>query len=176
MFVDSQLTRIHEYLGIGPAHLAANKLTFQSQPPLDELRVVDVDWEGMPFVLISPAAAAWVSMTRAAGAEGVALLPMSGFRSYAYQRKLISRRLREGESLERVLARIAIPGFSEHHSGRAIDIHAIGRPELEEAFELTEAFAWLKENAGRFHFRLSYPRDNALGIVYEPWHWFFAGG
>ena len=34
-----------------------------------------------------------------------------------------------------------------------------------------EEYAWLKDNAARFRFRLSYPRDNPHGIAYEPWHW-----
>jgi LAS superfamily LD-carboxypeptidase LdcB len=45
---------------------------------------------------------------------------------------------------------------------------------LNEAFEKTQAFEWLIENATRFNFRLSYPRKNNMGIVYEPWHWLSA--
>jgi hypothetical protein len=54
-------------------------------------------------------------------------------------------------------------------------IFAPGRPLLEEEFELTDSFTWLKENAHQFDFRLSYPRGNDLGIIYEPWHWFYTG-
>ena len=74
-----------------------------------------------------------------------------------------------------ILTHIAIPGFSEHHTGKAIDIHANGHPVLEEAFEKTEEFMWLSKNAASFGFRLSYPRANTLGIIYEPWHWFYTG-
>ena len=54
------------------------------------------------------------------------------------------------------------------------------RPEAgcapaEEAFEGTGAFDWLQRHAARYGFRLSYPRGNPHGIVYEPWHWRFAG-
>ena len=48
-----------------------------------------------------------------------------------------------------------------------------GNQSLEEVFEDSEAFDWLLGNAGDYGFRLSYPRDNAYGIAYEPWHWFY---
>ena len=65
------------------------------------------------------------------------------------------------------------PGWSEHHSGRALDISAPGEPAAEESFEATPAFAWLTTNAGAHGFTMSYPRDNPHGIVHEPWHWRF---
>ena len=67
----------------------------------------------------------------------------------------------------------APPGFSEHHSGRALDLSTEGFAPLEEAFERSEAFKWLCGNGGRFGFTLSYPRGNRYGIVYEPWHWLY---
>ncbi|HPF74253.1 MAG TPA: D-alanyl-D-alanine carboxypeptidase family protein, partial [Xanthomonadaceae bacterium] len=63
------------------------------------------------------------------------------------------------------------PGFSEHHSGNALDIGTPDEPPAEESFENTAAFDWLCENAPNFGFQLSYPRNNPHGIVYEPWHW-----
>ena len=173
--MDKVLVRIHEDLGIQERHLKDNRLSFHQQPPVADLRVVDFDFEGKPFVLISETARAWVRMRQSALEDGVALLPFSGFRSYAHQKILIERHLKNGRRIEDILTHIAIPGFSEHHSGRAIDIHAEGKPVLEEDFELTDAFAWLVENAKQFEFRLSYPKGNSLGIIYEPWHWFYTG-
>jgi D-alanyl-D-alanine carboxypeptidase len=40
-------------------------------------------------------------------------------------------------------------------------------------FENTLAFTWLVANARRFGFALSFPRGNAHGYDYEPWHWFY---
>jgi len=173
--MDKTLSAIHEALGIGQAHLATNRLLIHPQPPLHDLQVVDIDFEGKPFVLQSSAANAWREMKAAALADDIELMPFSGFRSYLHQKSLIERHLKNGRTLENILAHIAIPGFSEHHSGRAIDIHAAGKPVLDEAFEESEAFGWLAKNASRFGFRLSYPRANPLGIIYEPWHWFFLG-
>lgn len=169
------LEEIYNVLGIYQQHLDANKLAFHAQPKMEELHVVAIDFEGKPFILTSAAANSWKLMTESAQHDQVSLLPFSGFRSYLHQRNLIERHLKNGRKIEDILTHIAIPGFSEHHSGRAIDIHSADHAVLEEAFERTDAFAWLKTNASRFGFRLSYPRNNPLGIVYEPWHWFYTG-
>jgi D-alanyl-D-alanine carboxypeptidase len=173
--MDNLLNDLYAVLGILESHLEANKLPFHAQPPLEDLQVVDIDCDGKPFILIPSAAQAWRKMTAAAQTDKIELLPFSGFRSYVYQKNLIEQRLKAGRPIESILTHVAIPGFSEHHSGRAIDIHAPGRPLLEEEFELTDSFTWLKENAHQFDFRLSYPRGNDLGIIYEPWHWFYTG-
>jgi len=46
---------------------------------------------------------------------------------------------------------------------------------LSTDFENTETFRWLKTNAPRFNFELSFPLNNPQGISYEPWHWRFVG-
>lgn len=169
------LTEIHEYLGITQKYFEANRLPIHEQPPLEALQIVDIDFEGKPFILTHATAKAWQQMRAAALQDQIQLMPFSGFRSYLHQKMLIDRHLKNGRPLEDILTHIAIPGFSEHHSGRAIDIHAYGHPVLEEAFENTEEFQWLSKNATRFGFRLSYPRNNTHGIIYEPWHWFYMG-
>lgn len=164
---------IYQELGIEATHLASYKLEFCAEPPLDTLEVTDIDFEGRPFILDKQASVAWLNMCVAAKADGVILRPYSGFRSYLYQKQLIKRKLEKGKPLEIILTETAVPGFSEHHSGRAVDICADGVFDLSENFELTNAFVWLKKNALMFGFHLSYPRHNTKGIVYEPWHWCF---
>ena len=68
---------------------------------------------------------------------------------------------------------LARPGYSEHHTGRALDLHSPGSALLEEDFENTEAFIWLKKNGNKYGFYMSYPRNNDFNIIYEPWHWCF---
>ncbi len=106
-----------------------------------------------------------------AAQDGIALDAISGFRSHAYQLGIFERKLARGLSVAEILKVNAAPGFSEHHSGHALDIGTPGDAPAEESFEATDAFAWLQANAGRHGFQLSYPRDNPHGIVYEPWHW-----
>jgi len=100
---------------------------------------------------------------------------ISGFRSHAYQLGIFRRKMARGQSISQILSVNAAPGFSEHHSGRALDIGTPGEPAAEESFERTAAFAWLQDRAATFGFRMSYPRDNPHGIVYEPWHWCWVG-
>lgn len=168
------LNEIYAKLGITDAHLKLNKLKFQRQPTLSDLEVVKIDFEGKPFILLGSAAKAWSEMSAAAEKEAVILRPFSGFRSYLHQMVLIERHLKIERELEEILTQIAIPGFSEHHSGLAVDVHADGKNVLDEDFELTSEFKWLQKNASRFNFYLSYPRGNDQGIIYEPWHWTFS--
>ena len=65
----------------------------------------------------------------------------------------------------------AAPGYSEHHTGCAVDIATPGSRPLTEEFEDSQAFRWLTDNAGKFGFSMSYPRNNPAGFIYEPWHW-----
>jgi zinc D-Ala-D-Ala carboxypeptidase len=129
-----------------------------------------------PLWLVDGAAAGWIAMRRAAAADDVVLEAISGFRSHAYQLGIFRRKLARGQHLMDILSVNAAPGFSEHHSGRALDIGSPGEAPAEESFEATAAFAWLSRRGGEFGFRMSYPRDNPHGIVYEPWHWCWTGG
>ena len=71
----------------------------------------------------------------------------------------------------------APPGYSEHHTGYAIDIGDGNAPttNLETDFASTAAFRWLEQNALKYSFELSFPPDNPQGVSYEPWHWRFVG-
>jgi D-alanyl-D-alanine carboxypeptidase len=90
-----------------------------------------------------------------------------------HQARLISDKLDAGQPLEQVLQVIAPPGCSEHHTGKAVDLGTREAQPLDPEFESTPAFAWLKDHAARFGFRLSFPPNNVYGYVYEPWHWCF---
>jgi D-alanyl-D-alanine carboxypeptidase len=122
---------------------------------------------------LTPAtAAAWLRMLNQAKAEQIELIMVSGFRSLEYQAGLIKRKLDAGQTIAEILQVNVAPGFSQHHTGKAIDIATPGYKPLLEEFEESPAFAWLTENAGHFGFSLSYPRGNPEGITYEPWHWY----
>ena len=77
--------------------------------------------------------------------------------------------------MEAILKVSAAPGYSEHHSGCAIDVTTPGYKALEEPFETSPAFKWLSDNAEKFDFSLSYPQNNPHGVAYEPWHWAWKG-
>ena len=74
-------------------------------------------------------------------------------------------------SIDKILKVNTLPGYSEHHTGCAIDIGAPNEAILEEEFDQSEAFDWLQQNANKFGFHMTYPKNNNTGICYEPWHW-----
>lgn len=117
------------------------------------------------------AARAFVRMREAAASDGVELQIVSAFRSAEYQLGILQRKLERGQTIDEILRVSAAPGYSQHHSGRVVDLSTPGYAALEEEFERSTAFAWLSEHARRFGFVLSYPRGNPHGIAYEPWHW-----
>lgn len=121
--------------------------------------------------MLPAAAAAWKRMKSAAACEAIEIQAVSAWRSVDYQAGIIQRKLDQGQSMERILQVSAAPGFSEHHTGRAIDVTTPGFEVLEDEFERSPGFEWLTRNAGRFGFHLSYPRNNRHGVTYEPWHW-----
>lgn len=128
-----------------------------------------------PLWLHVDAARAWAGLRDAAARDGVVLEAISGYRSHDYQLGIFERKLARGLGLPAILEVNAAPGYSEHHSGLALDLGTPGEPPAEESFELTPAFAWLQAHAGGHGFRMSYPRGNPHGIVHEPWHWRFHG-
>lgn len=171
-----ELTQIFSDLGLQKRHLDSNKLEPTVQSSLSSLRVVDLDFEGKAFLLDAEAALAWNAMILESLKIGLQLRPYSGFRSMQYQQQLIKKHLANGRPLDDILNHIAIPGYSEHHTGCAVDVYVNTHAKLEEEFENTAEFKWLSQNAERFGFSLSYPRNNTKGIAYEPWHWFYKKG
>jgi D-alanyl-D-alanine carboxypeptidase len=159
--------------GISTDAIAARRLPLCAEP--DALEVAEIGDDGREYRLTPPAAAAWRTMKRAAAAEGVVLNLISAFRSIDRQIEILREKLAEGQTVEEILSASAPPGYSEHHTGRAIDIDTDGAPPLEIEFEGTPAFAWLTTHAGRFGFVLSFPEGNPYGYQYEPWHWFYTG-
>jgi D-alanyl-D-alanine carboxypeptidase len=156
-------------LGLDQAYAQRSGLALVAEPR--RLHFAGFDRYARALWLDAPASGAWQRMRAAARVEGVVLDAISGWRSHDYQLGIFERKLARGQSIERILAVNAAPGYSEHHGGRALDIGTPGEPPAEESFEHTPAFAWLQRRARDFGFVLSYPRGNPHGIVYEPWHW-----
>lgn len=165
----ARITELAHELGILGNYAQQRHLSVQSEAT--ELVSIGKNPEGNSCRLIRPAARAWHSMHAAAQGLDIELLPLSGFRSVDRQTKIIRGKLDLGEKISDILHSIAAPGYSEHHTGRAIDIGCDEVPPLEEAFADTRAFAWLRLHAEEFGFKLSFPQQNPHGFVYEPWHW-----
>lgn len=156
-------------LGVPRDYATTHKLKLLREP--QRLVAIGADVNGRIQWLAPRAARAWARMHDAAALESVELQIVSAFRSTEYQLGILKRKLDRGLSVREILRVSAAPGYSEHHSGRALDLSTPGFAALEEEFENSAAFAWLSTNAQSYGFRLSYPRGNAHGIAYEPWHW-----
>ena len=167
----SALSDLHASLGLPADYAAHRRLALQSEPDINTLVTIARTEDNRPIQLTPATAAAWAEMHLAARAAGLTLIPVSGFRSIARQAEIIRSHLAAGRALDEILTLVAAPGYSEHHTGRAIDITAPDDPPLAEGFALTSAFSWLSSHASSFGFHLSFPRNNPHGIAYEPWHW-----
>ena len=105
----------------------------------------------------------------------------SGYRSPGRQAYLFIKYLvnDNGYSLEENAKWIAMPGYSEHghFSNHAIDfvnedgINGFSKGQTASDFENLTEYKWLLERASEFNFYISYPRNNQLGVEFEPWHW-----
>lgn len=104
----------------------------------------------------------------------------SGYRSFEYQEKLFNKKIDDyiklGYSREKSeeLTKKVInpPGTSEHHLGLAVDFNYVNND-----FEKTKEFLWLKNNAENYGFILRYAKEkeSITKINYEPWHWRYVG-
>ncbi len=163
------------------AHLAALGISLESITArglrefdeATELECAEIGADGREHLLIPSAVEAWRMLSSAAISDGVILFIVSAFRSIDRQAEIVRLKLDTGTPVEDILTVCAPPGFSEHHTGRAVDLATPNSEPLVEAFDQTAAYAWLKKRAAAFGYRLSYPIGNPLGYRYEPWHWCF---
>lgn len=123
------------------------------------------------------AALALMKMIYAARDEGVWIVPVSGFRTIAYQETLFQAQIQRRGSPEEAAKLSAPAGYSEHHTGYAIDLADGNFPKQDITYEFanTNAFRWLNKHAKEYGFELSFPENNRQGVSYEPWHWRFIG-
>ncbi|MFP4649167.1 MAG: D-alanyl-D-alanine carboxypeptidase family protein [Halorhodospira sp.] len=163
----------HRRLGIPRDYSERTGLSRQTYPAA--LVPVLVDPRRGAFSMSRDAADAWLDLQAEARRVGHELIVVSTFRSIEEQEHLIRARLDGGEDIREILETSTAPGYSEHHSGAAIDVTVPEVGSLDEEFAETEAFAWLEDNAERFGFHLSYPEDNDHGLDFEPWHWRYKG-
>jgi zinc D-Ala-D-Ala carboxypeptidase len=170
-FYMQRVQEAHRQLGIPADFLHSCKLPLCCEPA--QLVETEPDYLQRHRQLTPAAFDAWTRMKQAARDEGLEIFLVSAYRSLDYQQDLIARKLASGQALNHILTVNAAPGFSEHHTGRAVDIGTSNCEVLVEEFEKTQAFAWLAANAVRFNFYMTYPRGNAMAISYEPWHWCF---
>lgn len=123
------------------------------------------------------AAVALEKMFQDAKKNGIELQAVSGYRSYDRQVVLFDAEVNR-VGIEKAVQVVAVPGFSEHQTGLAMDISShSANLNLLESFAATNEGKWLAENAHRFGFILRYPKgkETITGYQYEPWHFRYVG-
>src|SRR5258706_304549 len=160
-----QVQAVLEELGISGELISARSLAMHAEAR--ELVVAERGDDGREHLLVPAAAAAWKRLSAAARGDGVELRIASAFRSVERQAEIVREKLQSGLSVAAVLSVCAPPGFSEHHTGRAVDVDTPDCHPLDGAFAQTEGYRWLSLRAREFGFTLSYPQGNAHGYEYE---------
>jgi zinc D-Ala-D-Ala carboxypeptidase len=127
--------------------------------------------------LRSDAAQAYQQMVKAAKAERVNVVAVSGYRSYDHQASLYDSYVQQygQETADTIAAR---PGHSEHQTGLAMDVgNSSGVCALQDCFEDTPVGVWVAKNAHKHGFIIRYPKDeqDVTGYKYEPWHLRYVG-
>lgn len=111
-------------------------------------------------------------LIRAAKNDDIVLTVVSGYRSFEKQTSLKSvYTVSYGVGANKFSAD---QGYSEHQLGTAVDFNTPGLVPTSLTFANSPAYQWLVENAHRFGFVLSYPKNNVY-YQFEPWHWRFVG-
>ncbi len=120
---------------------------------------------------------ALMKLIYAARDEGVWIVPVSGFRDLEKQKLLFETQV-EKKGSESAAAKVSAPsGYSEHHTGYAIDLSdgQFPKQDITNEFVNTKAYRWLTLHAKGFGFEMSFPQNNPDGVMFEPWHWRFIG-
>ncbi len=107
-----------------------------------------------------------------ASSSGISIEIISAYRSFGTQMSLkLSYKMTYGSGANKFSAD---QGYSEHQLGTAMDFTTPDTGESFSKFETTTAYKWLTENAYKYGFILSYPKQNTY-YRFEPWHWRFIG-
>jgi D-alanyl-D-alanine carboxypeptidase len=119
-------------------------------------------------------------LANAASAAGVNIGIQSTYRSFSNQEATYSYWLGylggDISATDQVSARA---GHSQHQLGTALDFNSYegGYLRLWQDFNITYAASWLKDNAWKYGFVLSYPegRESETTFAYEGWHFRWIG-
>jgi LAS superfamily LD-carboxypeptidase LdcB len=105
--------------------------------------------------------------------DGMSLQIISAFRSFGEQAMLKGAyTVNYGAGTANSFS--ADQGYSEHQLGTTIDFTNPTVADTFSGFSKSKEYAWLKTNAWKYGFVISYPENNSY-YQFEPWHWRFVG-
>ena len=118
------------------------------------------------------------AMAKAARAAGARLSVQSAYRSYATQKTTFQYWV-DLHGYDYALKESARAGHSEHQLGTSIDFRSYGGPAPWDLTDwaTTKAGKWMKANAWKYGFIMSYPKGktSVTCYMYEPWHYRYVG-
>jgi D-alanyl-D-alanine carboxypeptidase len=163
-------------LEFGIARALLRRRGLQRHREARSLTPVGLGTDGRDKLLTPAAARAWLSMRDAAARDGVTLLLVSAFRSAELSgRRCCARDWRRARAIEsgacrstRRRATANITPAARSTSARRVAAGSTRRSKIPRLMR-----GWSAKPAS-YGFTLSYPRDNAQGYLYEPWHWCFS--
>lgn len=111
-------------------------------------------------------------MVNAARRDGVTLTPGSILRTSSRQAQIVADKKKKGQSAKQIYYTSSHPGYSEHHTGLAVDFSPI-----DHSFAKTAGYRWLKQHAHEYGFYQTFtPEYSAYsGVSEESWHWRYEG-
>lgn len=132
---------------------------------------------------------AWNNWYQAALEAGHRLFFASGYRSIELQETNFNQTVQENlnagmseeEAIESAKEYLTEPGYSEHHTGLALDIvdeeWIVAGKGLIPEYEIQSSQQWLVDTMADYGFILRYPegKEEITGILYEPWHFRYVG-
>lgn len=104
----------------------------------------------------------------------------SAYRSEAAQQKIVDE-FTEKYGADYVKQYVAVPGYSEHHTGLALDLYFIVGDktvyENEDLEQYPEIWEVIHKKMPEYGFILRYPegKEKITGVSYEPWHMRYVG-
>lgn len=142
-----------------PVHLA----TIDSRYVYEDGRSLEIHEKVLPYL---------AQMFEDAEHAGLSLRALSAYRSFKTQASLKAQyTVTYGSGANKFSAD---QGYSEHQLGTTLDFTTVKNKAVLSQFESSPEYQWMKENAYKYGFILSYPKNNAY-YIYEPWHWRFVG-
>lgn len=165
---------------VGPDH--------KLQAEVDESRLTDI---GGGERMDARVAASFNELLQGAAAAGVNIDVVSAYRSVSDQTAVFNEKFermkRQGKTDEEAeretMTNMTRPGYSEHHTGLAVDVvdeaWLASDPDwtLDERYGTTKGGSWLAEHVADYGFVIRYPADKTAitKITYEPWHLRYVG-
>lgn len=176
------VTRGQGDLGVGDLTLVNNNIKFLGKVNEDDLVVIREKKNGAYWVrdysvLILPEAmdalnAMLLDFNTATGNGNV--MVRSGYRTIEYQQQLYDDELAETGAVSSAL--VAMPGYSEHHTGLVVDFTTYNGSTYKD-FDGSGDYEWIMNNCHKYGFVNRYPKgkEKLTYIDNEPWHFRYVG-